>query len=244
MHPKTFFPSFFIAFTVLICQIELFAEASKTQALEKLRTGLKYVTNQVDIQDANFSVLQEDQNGIQLSGVASVFGLSNVNVQATISDTQHSFSLAFPSGASYQLQIGDQNLSSWLPSFLQDKLDLTTIEMSVFPKESNRVVLSASLSQPNAGSLIDYNGLKISQPVLQFSLSKINGANSQTQATAGLNGNLQLAGLNFDLAATANTSKEWTIAATLNQMKVSDLVKNIATFMRLFFLGCNRYINT
>lgn len=233
MHPKTFFPSFFIAFTVLICQIELFAEASKTQALEKLRTGLKYVTNQVDIQDANFSVLQEDQNGIQLSGVASVFGLSNVNVQATISDTQHSFSLAFPSGASYQLQIGDQNLSSWLPSFLQDKLDLTTIEMSVFPEESNRVVLSASLSQPNAGSLIDYNGLKISQPVLQFSLSKINGANSQTQATAGLNGNLQLAGLNFDLAATANTSKEWTIAATLNQLKVSDLVKNIATFINL-----------
>ncbi|NJL75874.1 MAG: hypothetical protein HC892_13475 [Saprospiraceae bacterium] len=233
MHPKTFFLSFLITFALLMCQVGLFAKTSKTQALEKIRTGLKYVTNQVDIQDANFSIVQEDQNGIQVSGVASVFGLNNVNVQATVGNMQHSFSLTFPNGAGYQLQIGDQNLSSWLPNFLQGKLDLTSIEMMVFPKENNRLTLSASLSQPNAGNLIDYNGLKISQPVLRFSLSKTNGTSVQTQAAAGLNGNLQLAGLNFDLAATANTNKEWTIAAKLNQLKVSDLLKNVATFLNL-----------
>ncbi len=231
MKQQTFFVRLCLCLGICAIQMNAIASPTKSEALEKIRTGLAYITNQVNIQDADFSIIKEDQFGIELSGVATLFGVSNVNVQATIGQLQHSINLIFPKGVSTQIQIADQTLSSWLPNFLQNKLDLTNAALTIFPKENNRILFNANLSQPNSSSLIDYGGLKVSQPNLLFSLAKSSGTNPQTQVSAGLTGKLKLAGLNFDLAATVNNKKEWTIAGILNELKINDLVRNVGAFI-------------
>ncbi len=204
---------------------------AKTEALDQLRSLLGSVSDQMDLQDANFNIVTEDNTGIQLAGTATLFGIQNVKVQATIGNTLNEITTTFPAGASNQIRISGQNLSDWLPDFLRNTLNLTQIQLQFYPQEDNRLVLAATLAQSSGDNLVDYNGFKIQQPSLTFSLARTGGTTPSTMAAASLDGNLQLGVLNFDLAATANTNREWAFTGTMNELKVIDLVRNIGTHL-------------
>ncbi|MBK7870230.1 MAG: RICIN domain-containing protein [Saprospiraceae bacterium] len=208
-------------------------EATKSEALSQLRNLIGTVTDQVSIQDEDFQLLSEDNKGVHLAGTASLFGIQNIGIQAAIGNTLIEITNTFPAGASQQIRISGQNLADWLPDFLRNKLDLTQIQMQFYPKENNRLVLNAMLGQPSGGALVEYNGFAISQPALTFSLARTGGPTPSTTATAALGGNLKLGVLDFDLAATANTNREWAFIGTLNQLKVTDLIHNIGSHLNL-----------
>lgn len=206
---------------------------AKTEAITKIRSLLSTVSDQINIKDADFNLVTEDNKGVQVAGTATLFAIQHVNLVATVGNTLTEISATFPAGASHQIRISNQNLSDWLPDFLRNKLDLSQVKFQFFSQENNRLQLVATLAQPSGGNLVDYNGFKIQQPILTFSLARTGGAAPSTTATAALGGTLQLGILNFDLAAIANTNREWSFVGTLNQLKVTDLVRNVGSYLSI-----------
>ncbi|MFN7115743.1 MAG: hypothetical protein ACK4TA_03035 [Saprospiraceae bacterium] len=205
----------------------------KSNALNQLRTLLGSVGDQIDIQDANFEVVNNEQKGVEVSGVAYVFGVRNVNVHAVFGNNLTEITTSFPGGTARQIRLSGQTLSDWFPAFLRDKLDLTEVQMQFYPKENNRLVLAATLRVPSRNALIEYNGFKIEQPTLTFKLNRSGGTTPVTSASAELAGTFQLGTLNFTLAAAANSQREWRFVGVLNELKVADLVRNIASYLNI-----------
>lgn len=238
MKPHAFF-SFGIIFTLLTLfpknhtvtsTIPTDREPSKTEALAQVRSLLRTVTSEFELRDEDFQLITEDNVGIQLSGTASLFGARNVGMTITLGDALTSITSDFPAGAGNQMHVSGQAISDWLPGFLREKLNLTQLQMQFFPNEGNKLTLAATLTQPSGAALANFNGFAISQPELTFKLDR---AANNTTTTASLGGKLRLGTLNFDLAAVANTNREWSFAGTLNELRVTDLVRSIGSYLEL-----------
>lgn len=202
-------------------------------AIDQLRALLGSVGDQIDIQDANFEVVTDGSKGVEVSGTAFVFGVRNVTVTAVFTNELSSITTAFPGGAGKQIRVSGQNLNDWFPEFLRNKVDLTEIQMQFYPQEKNRLALAATLAVPSRNTLVEYNGFKIEQPKLTVKLARTGGTAPVTTGTAELAGKFQLGVLNFDLAATANTQRQWSFVGVLNELKVSDLVRSISSYLNL-----------
>lgn len=241
MIPRPIF-SFTFVFSLLTFCLENYTDFSKrtqlpsdakTEAITKIRTLLTSITDQVDIQDAAFNLVKEDNKGIQITGIASLFGIQNIQIRATVGNTLTEINTTFPSGASNQIRISGQNISDWLPDFMRNRLDLTEMQMQFFTAEGNRLTLRATLAQPSANSLIDYNGFKIQSPTLVFSLARSGGEAPNTNVSAALTGILQLGDLNFDLSASANANREWAFSGSLNELKITNFIRNAGSYLGL-----------
>ncbi len=205
----------------------------KNNALNQLRSLLASVGDQIDIEDANFEVVNDANKGVTVSGRAYVFGVRDVFVHAVFGNELIEITTTFPGGTSKQIRLSGQTLSDWYPSFLQNKLDLTEVQFQFYPKESNRLALTAVLGMTSRNTLVEYNGFKIEQPKMTFRLARAGGNAPNTSATAELAGRFQFGVLNFDLAATANTKREWSFVGVLNELKMADLVRNIASYLNV-----------
>lgn len=240
MIPRSYY-SFALTFSLLTLIWGTYTErttsmlpnTAKNNALNQLRSLLGSVGEQIDIQDANFEVVNEENKGVTVSGRAYVFGVRDVFVHAVFGNQLTEITTTFPGGTSKQIRLSGQTLSDWYPSFLQNKLDLTEVQFQFYPKENNRLVLAATLGVPSSNTLVEYNGFKMEQPKMTFKLARTGGNTPVTTATAELAGRFQLGVLNFDLAATANTKREWSFVGVLKELKVADLVKNIASYLNL-----------
>lgn len=212
-----------------------FSKPSLHSSVSQLRTLLSTVTDQVYIQDSDFEVITNEDKSVEVSGTAFAFGVQNVRLTGVFSKDKevNTISAFFPGGTKQQISISGQKLNDWFPTFLQNKLDLTLIEMQFYPKENNRLTLAATLSVPSRNTLVEYNGFKITQPALTIQLARTGGAAPVTTGTAALSGKFQLDVLNFDLAATANTQREWSFVGVLNELKVSELVRSIGNYLNL-----------
>ncbi|HMP14690.1 MAG TPA: hypothetical protein PKD70_12480 [Saprospiraceae bacterium] len=210
-----------------------FDELTKNEALTKLRNLIGTITNQFELRDEDFRILTEDQQGLALSGTATFFGIKAVPMQVQMGNTLVALKADFPAGASAQIQLSGQNLNEWLPSFMRNNLDLRQLKMDFYPKEDNRLELTATLAPPVGAAPLAYQDFRMSDPNLIFRLTRAGGTTTSTTATAELGGALQIGALHFQLAATANTQREWVFIGILNQLKISDLVRNIGSHLSL-----------
>lgn len=206
---------------------------TKNEAILKLRTLIRTVTEEIDMEDEDFTIVTQDNKGIHLRGTAAFFGTQNVVLEAILGNTLVEITSTFPTGASKQIYLAGQNLMDWLPTFMHDKIDLQQLQFQFFPKEENRLTLIATLGQAPHVRVIDYNGFAIGQPNLTFQLDRSGGTTPQTTATASLAGNLRLGMLNFALAAVANTDRDWRFVGSLQELKIRDFVTNVGSHLRI-----------
>ena len=127
-------------------------EQAVSDAVAQIKNLLGTISDQVQIDDANFQFVKEDNKGVHVSGIASLFNINQVAVSAIVGTTLTEIGAGFPAGASHQVRIAGQNISDWMPDFARNKLDLTQLSMLFYPNEDNRTILSATLEQPHAAN--------------------------------------------------------------------------------------------
>ncbi len=225
-----FRPFFFVTLCwgLVMSELKAAVPPGKAEVLNTLRDLLGTVTEQVVIEDSEFELLSDDDKGIKLSGTASVFNVKEVLVSLTFTENLREISLDFPSGATSQVEVSGLKISDWVPDLMKDKLDLSQLLLQFYPKEEHRLVLTAVLTQPSGKPLVEVSGFAITEPELSFALARSGGMTKKILGSAVLSAQLVLGELIFDFSGSADTDRNWSLEASIEELKVAPLLRNVA----------------
>jgi hypothetical protein len=227
MTSKPIFPFFWSLLLSAGCLFQASAQTTLPAALDQLRSLLRTVTDQVELKEEQFTLLTNDNTGAELSGTATVFNLQNIAIKATLGNSLTGIEMEFPKGITNTITISGQKLSTWVPTFLQDKLELTKVVCQFFPQDNNRLSLQATLESGSSTALVQYNGFQISNQQVIVGLERSN----TSLFTATLGGKLALGGLGFNLSGAANSNREWSLVGSLDNLKVIELIRNAGQWL-------------
>jgi hypothetical protein len=218
-----------LLFGLMSTELKAHNPQGKAEALNTLRELLGTITTQVVIEDSEFELLTEDDKGLKIAGTASIFNVQEVVVALTFSQSLREISLDFPAGVTNQVEVSGLKISDWIPDLMKDKLDLTQILLQFYPQEENRLVLSATLTQPSGKPLVELSGFAIKEPGLTFGLARSGGVTKKILGSALLSAQLVLGELVFDFAGSADTDRNWSLEASIEELTIVPLLRNVAS---------------
>lgn len=201
-----------------------------SDAVESIKTLLGSLVEGVQIKDGALQVVAQDAKGLRLNGTATIYNVENVLLSADMGTDKITINALFPAGAGRQIKFGGQSVYDWVPSFLQSDLDISRIDIEAYPKQNNRTLASATLSQITRSEALSFQGMSLLNPQLKLGIEMTGSA---TQANASLGGTLQLGSIPFDLEAYANTRKEWEFSAHIEALSLNELLLNSSKLLSL-----------
>ncbi len=223
MKKNLFFSLFFLC---IVSQYSRAQGVSKETVLSNIRSRLVSFTGAVSLNDADFTILSEDEKGLRLTGTLSVFSLSNVKADISATSNSATFTAGFSNGVTSQLTVDGKKLSSWLPSWLNGKMDLLKLSLSYQDAGASEAKMMVELGPPAAATPIIFQGMQLSQPSFTLILDKT-GTNTITQAN--FSSALKFGLLNLSLSGTAASDAKWSFTANIGSLSLKDMLSSMAS---------------